>query len=292
MIESSDYAICYCPDCREKYFDREFQFVGQISEEIWRAKPNATILVYPHYFSTRKVPGFDVPGAQQTFDPRWTLFFTPHSAHIETNLIAKAKTSIYSDALTLGTPSRIRDGVRLTRKYHLTGYAPSLEPMSCPSGPPNNPGPLLKPFHFEWLKDAQMPLNELPIRVNRIAYREYTRNPDLTDEQFHKALGREVFGADSATQKVRDLLDLQESWFAEVDWFTPGIYVAPHRLKDRATREKWSAGQLKPYRERIDLLRAIAQRCSESSHPAEREMKRIADLLVKKWNDTFREVPQ
>jgi hypothetical protein len=39
------------------------------------------------------VPGFDVPGAQQTFDPRWTLFFTPHSAHIDTNLMALAKAS-------------------------------------------------------------------------------------------------------------------------------------------------------------------------------------------------------
>src|SRR5436190_12352174 len=34
MIESSDYAICYCADCGEKYFEREFQFVRRISEEV------------------------------------------------------------------------------------------------------------------------------------------------------------------------------------------------------------------------------------------------------------------
>jgi hypothetical protein len=38
LIESSDYAICYCPKCREKYFDREFQFVRQISDDLWRAE--------------------------------------------------------------------------------------------------------------------------------------------------------------------------------------------------------------------------------------------------------------
>ena len=174
----------------------------------------------------------------------------------------------------------------------MTGYAPSLEPMSCPAGPPDNPGPLLKPFHFEWLKDGQMPLNELPIRVNRIAYREYTRHPDLKDEQFREALGREIFGTNSSTQKIRDLLDLQESWFAEADWFTPGIYVAPQRLKDRATREKWSLDRLKPYRQRVELLRAMAQRYSRSSHAAEREIRRIADLLVKKWDAAFGEPPK
>ena len=32
-----------------------------------------------------------------------------------------------------------------------------------------------------WLRDGEMPLNELPVRVNRIAYREYTKNPGLGD---------------------------------------------------------------------------------------------------------------
>src|SRR5436190_12661153 len=38
LIESSDYAICHCPDCGGKFFDREFEFVRQISDEIWRVK--------------------------------------------------------------------------------------------------------------------------------------------------------------------------------------------------------------------------------------------------------------
>lgn len=45
-----EYAICYCADCREKFFDREFEFVKAISADVWQAKPDAAIVVYPHYF--------------------------------------------------------------------------------------------------------------------------------------------------------------------------------------------------------------------------------------------------
>src|SRR5262249_34205097 len=64
MIESSDYAICFCSQCQGHYYEREFEFVRAISQEVWKAKPDATILVYPHYFSGKSVPGFNVTGAK------------------------------------------------------------------------------------------------------------------------------------------------------------------------------------------------------------------------------------
>jgi hypothetical protein len=45
LIESSDYAICHCANCRDKFFDNEFRFVRAISDELWRRKPDATIVV-------------------------------------------------------------------------------------------------------------------------------------------------------------------------------------------------------------------------------------------------------
>lgn len=95
MIESSDYAICHCGQCREKFFYHEFRFVRRISDDLWFKKPGATILVYPHYFSGRKVAGFEVSGAKQTLDRRWVLFFTPHSAHIDPELIRQAGAAVY-----------------------------------------------------------------------------------------------------------------------------------------------------------------------------------------------------
>ena len=60
MLESSDYAVCYCSECQGHYYEREFQFVQQISEEVWAANRKAMVLVYPHYFSQEPVPGFEI----------------------------------------------------------------------------------------------------------------------------------------------------------------------------------------------------------------------------------------
>jgi hypothetical protein len=284
LIESSDYAICYCADCRQKFFDHEFEFVQQISHEAWARNPATTIMVYPHYFSDRPVPGFEVKGATHSFDPRWALFFTPHSAHIETNLMRAAKASVYSTAgLTLGTPSKLRDETRLARRQGITGLLPSLEPFSCVDGPPGSGKARLKPFHFAWLRDGQMPLNELLIRVNRIAYREYTRQPDLADDEFGRRLGAEIFAARANATNSADLLYLQESFFLEADWFRPSPLLEPERLKERAAREKWPAEGLAGYSQRMDRLRAIAERYRLSNFDNEREMSRIASHIVEAW---------
>ena len=44
------------------------------------------------------------------------------------------------------------------------------------------------PLGFGWLRDGQAPYDELSARVNRVAYREYSRNPDLPDVDFRAAL--------------------------------------------------------------------------------------------------------
>ncbi|MGI8604825.1 MAG: hypothetical protein ACR2OZ_17790 [Verrucomicrobiales bacterium] len=286
MIESSDYAICHCEKCRNKFFDREFEFVRKISDEIWAAKPNATVMVYPHYFNGRTVPGFDVTAAKQSFDQRWTLFFTPHSAHLDPQLLRSSKTSIYwNEGLTLGTPEKIREGARLAKTNHMSGYLPSLEPMSCTDGPSERHNRRHKPFHFEWLNHGDMPLDELLIRVNRRAYREFSHNPDLPDAAFRKVLGREFFGDAATPQATDDVLFLQECWNLETNWFTPGVLVDRDRLKERSIREKWGSERLAGYAKRVDRLREIISRYADGTKPAAREMRRIATLMVVRWDE-------
>jgi hypothetical protein len=286
LIESSDYAICHCPDCGGKFFDREFEFVRQISDDVWRVKSDAMILVYPRYFSPGKVPGFDVTGAKQKFDPRWSLSFTPHSAHIDDELVRQAKSSLYwNDALTIGTPAKIRDGARTAKQRSVTGYITSCEPFSCIDGPPGSDKPRQKPFHFEWLRDGEMPLNELLVRVNRIAYREYTANPDLSEHAFRDALGRQIFGDRASEQNVMDLLLLQNCWFNGADWFSPAPLLRPAELKHQAEREKWTAEKRQSHLTRLERLREIAKRYTRSAQPGEREMARIAAIIIRKWDD-------
>lgn len=285
LIESSDYAICYCADCREKFFDHEFAFVRQISDEIWRAKSNATIMVYPSYFNGRPVPGFGVAGAKQKFDSRWTLFFTPHSAHIDDELMKQARGSVYSDSgLTLGTPTRIGEAARLAQSRSVTGYIPSCEPFSCIDGPPGAPKPRQKPFHFDWLADGVMPLNELLIRVNRLAFREYTRNPKLGDEAFQEILRTELFGPDSEPASVQDLLFVQGCWFNGADWFTPAPLLRPADLKARAQREQWPASKIRGFEQSVDRLRAIAGRYRDTNNTNRRELSRLANSIVRAWD--------
>ena len=278
MIESSDYAICYCASCKEDFFRREFAFVRKISDEIWQVKSNAMITVYPHYFSGSKVPGFEVRAAIEKFDDRWTLFFTPHSAYIEPNLARQARDSIYSnEGLSLGTPAKIRDAAHLIKRHGLTGFVPSLEPFTCPTGPPDNPGAAMKPFHFDWLRDGEMPLNALPIRVNRVAYREYSRNPELSDELFRSALSQELFGG-SKPEAVADVLFLQECCFQEAEWFKPPPLLAGKQ------KAKISPDKEAKLRERVARLKVIAERYATSTDKAEREMHRIASFIVHRWD--------
>lgn len=116
LLESSDYAISYCMDCPETYYQKEFEFVRQISDEVWSGKPDATIAVYPHYFSGSEVPGLNVKGAKQVFDPRWTLFFTPHSTQLEPALIRQSKSSLYWDpSPTFGRPKLIQAAASVNR---------------------------------------------------------------------------------------------------------------------------------------------------------------------------------
>ena len=87
------------------------------------------------------------------------------------------------------------------------------------------------PLGFGWLEPGDPPYDELPMRVNRIAYREFSRNPDLPFERYKEILGREVFGEASTPQAVDDLLELQAAFATERTWCQPSPLVSPERVR-------------------------------------------------------------
>jgi hypothetical protein len=277
MIESSDYAICHCKDCGTNFFRREFDFVKEISRDVWSRKPGAMIAVYPHYFTGAKVPGFDVPAATEIFNTNWTLFFTPHSAYIDTSLMKRAAHNIYSsDVMSLGTPAKIRDSARLARKHGISGFIPSCEPFTCPTGPPDKRGPRMKPFHLDWLREGEMPLNELPVRVNRIAFREYSRNPDLSDAEFRKVLGKTLFGVEKS-EAVDDALFLNRCCFDGANWFIPPPLLARPTVAKSEPVEK--------AREKLPRLREISMRYANAQHASEKELHKVATWIAERWKN-------
>ena len=290
LIESSDYAICFCAQCQGHYYEREFQFVRRISEDIWKAKPDAVIMVYPHYFSGQSVPGFDIKAARLEYDPRWTLFFTPHSAHIDPALLKLTKKTIYWDPSTdLNTPVEIQSAVRTARSSGISGYVPSLEGFSFEVKQPEGGeqfliGKRLKPFGFDWLADGQNPYNELPIRVNRIAYREFTQTPELSYSDFKMRLGSEIFGATTNPARTDDLLFLQQSFFAGRSWFSASPVVSPALFTGKLEMGALSLHQVADYKDRLQRIRQIATRYSSAPDRASADLGKIAAWISKNWD--------
>ena len=289
LIESSDYAICHCPDCAGRFYDREFDFVAALSDTVWKSRRDAMIVVYPHYFSGSKVPGMDASASRKPFDARWSLFFTPHSAHVERDLIVKARTSLWSDdAPALHDPQAIQARSQSARDAKITGYIPSLESFSyvathVEQGRPDLVGKRQVPFGFGWLKPGENPYNELPIRVNRIAFREFSNDPTLAFDQFKARLGTDVFGASADPAWTDDLLLLNRIFFKGRAWTQPAPLASPDRV-----RLDIAAGRTKPpllaeYRATLEQLRQMSARHIDSSHPARRDLHRIAQWLLDQW---------
>jgi hypothetical protein len=292
MIESSDYDICRCSDCGPKFYEKEFYFVQTISKELWAKNPRATIMVYPHYFSGKKVnagSSIEANAAKFPMDGRWTLFFTPHSAHLDADLVNRAGSTVYSDeGLSLGTPSTLRTGFRRAQEFKLNGYIPSLEPFSYlmprQEFGAGEKGQRIKELGFDWMQDDQMALRQLPARLLRFAYREFTRDPQLADADFRRKAANEFFGAPERTEALDDLLFLQSCINLDRPWSWSSPLVDPELFQERSAREKWSEERVRNYRARLDRIRAIADRHSAASLKSEIEMQQIARFIVQRWD--------
>jgi hypothetical protein len=289
LIESSDYAACHCPNCGPSYFDHEFRFVKAISEEVWSRNPEATVMVYPHYFSGEKdVPAVNLSAARQPFDPRWTLFYTPHSAHPDAALTAKARGAIWSDdGPALRTPARIRDGARRAREAGCTGYVPSLEAFSyvtteAEEGQPYLIGRRQKPFGFGWLDDGEMPFNELLVRVNRIAYREFSRNPDLSDREFRASLEEVFLGQEAPPGAVDDALALQSILMAQRTWSQAAPLVDPERVRSMSASGSLNTEFRTRLRDELARIREIETRTREQPQPLA-DLHRVAAWIDRQW---------
>jgi hypothetical protein len=291
LIESSDYAICHCEDCGERFFEKEFGFVRRISEEVWAKKPGATIVVFPHYFSGADVPGFGVKAARLPFDPRWSLVFTPHSSHPEPDLIRRAKGSLWwDDSPALRRPQEIRAVARRARELGVSGYVPSLEAFSFVATTAEEGQDWLKgrrqvPLGFGWLEPGEVPYDELPMRANRIAYREFSRDPDLPFESFKATLGRELFAEESTSQAVEDLLELQSIFNLDRTWCQPSPPTSPERVRAMQARGMLTPEKRAEYRAALERLRTIEGRHREPKSDGEGELARIVRWVLDRWGE-------
>jgi hypothetical protein len=294
LIESSDYAICHCKDCGDHFFEKEFAFVRRISDEVWARKSEATVVVFPHYFSGAEVPGFGVKAAKLPFDPRWSLVFTPHSSRPEPTLIRRARSSLWwDDSPALRRPQEIQAGARRAREIGATGYVPSLEAFTFVAAEAEEGQAWLKgrrqvPLGFGWLEPGDPPFGELPMRVQRAAYREFSRNADLSFERYKEILGRDLFGTAATPQAVDDVLELQAAINLQRTWCQPSPLTSPERVRAMQDRGELTPKKKAEYRAALDRLRGIEARYREPRSDGEKELHRIAVWVLDRWADRDR----
>jgi hypothetical protein len=166
------------------------------------------------------------------------------------------------------------------------GYVPSLEAFSYMATEPEEGqrwlvGRRQVPLGFGWLRPGQMPYGELPLRVNRIAYREFSRDPDLPFAEFRKRLGREVFGPGATPQAVDDLLELQAAFARERTWCQPSPVVAPERVRALKQQGQLGAARAAGYRAALDRLREVERRSRGGGATA--EVNRIGRWVLDRW---------
>lgn len=290
LIESSDYAICHCKDCGEHFFEKEFEFVKRISRDVWERKPEATVVVFPHYFSGADVPGFGVKAAKTPFDPRWSLVFSPHSANPEPDLIKKARNSIWwDDSPALRRPREIQAGAKRAKELGVTGYIPSLEAFTFVATEAEEGQAWLKgkrqvPLGFGWLKPEEPPYDELPMRVNRIAYREFSRDPELPFKTFEAILGRELFGANSTPQSVADALELQADFNFDRTWCQPSPVTSFERVRAMNAQGKLTSKKRAEYREALNRLRDMKARYVDKKSDGARELRGMVEWILAQWD--------
>jgi hypothetical protein len=276
--------------CEGNYFEREFQFVRSISDDIWAKKPSAQIVIYPHYFSGVKVPFANANGAKMAFDRRWTLFFTPHSAKVEPELMKQAAGSIWSsDGPAWCNVEKTRVDARYAIQAGCDGYIPSIECSTyvtshVEDGQPWILGKRQIPSGFGWLKEGVCPYRELPMRVSRFAYREFSRQPELSMEAFRGALGKHLYGSDATPQAIEDALALTSAFNLDRTWSLPPALTSPGLLRARREQGKVSGERLAVYRDRLSQVSQIAVHYRTSRQPAMREMVRIAQWIVDRWS--------
>src|SRR5262249_10979305 len=156
--------------------------------------------------------------ARLPFDPRWSLAFTPHSSHPEPDLIRRARSGLWwDDSPARRRSQEVRAGATRARELGVSGYVPSLEAFTfvaaeAEEGPAWVKGKRQVPLGFGWLGPGEPPYGELPMRVQRVAYREFSRDPDLGFEEYEEILGRDFLGAASTPQAVEDVLGLQAAF--------------------------------------------------------------------------------
>ncbi|MGQ9456485.1 MAG: hypothetical protein ACUVRS_11705 [Armatimonadota bacterium] len=275
FIESSDYGHCQCPDCREHYMEREWEFVRRISEEVWAKNPCARLVIYPLY----NQQGIARP------DERFTLIFTPHSAHITQDVIRIPCDKIYWEGVSFSKFNTVRRGARIAKENGMDGYVVAMETFGY-TDDQGGRSVTYQPFDVPW-STVQFPMEDLVPSVLRFSYNFYSNHPAAEEEEYRGALAKRFFGSKEVDHgAVRDLLYLcsilQES-FQHFGRRSSLVHPEDFEFQYPPGSDKRAEAENR-FKEAVSRFDCIAQ--SYADH----EMGRIARWIVDRWREIHPEI--
>lgn len=270
FLESSDIPHCDCPDCAagKGYMEKEWRFVRSWSRYVWAKKPDATILVYPQYAEV---------GAG--YDPRHVIFIAPHYARGAERVVnPKVLWQGYWDVGLWW-----KDTILRAKGGGYIGVIPSMENFTFEN-----------PYGFDtrWGEKGVRGWRDILVRLTRLSFREYCRNPALTDEEFAAKVKGEFFAPGDPDQLVSDILTLHRHLNRWRGWsYRGGVMADPPgpeaMAKDPELRGR-TEKEIRPALEELRAIRERARRLVEAGGQDRRgenlqAMIRIIDWILRRW---------
>lgn len=290
LIESADIDICLGGGCggAKHYYEIEYEFVRQISGEVWAHRPDADIIVHPNYF-TGGANGADMP-----YDRRWSVIFSPWT--VNPDLVKRVSTAYYFDLdLISQPPASQKASIQYVRDHGFAGYFPSHEfftyvPQHAEIGEPGIIGRQLHPFGIELIGLNDNPYRDPLVAVNRVANRAYAADPDLSDAGFRAQLGAAVLGSGATEANVTDLLTLHDCFYRARSLFSPSAQADPRVLRDELERGLHTLDDLRAIQRGLDALPALSTRLRAAGNPAVRGLDRYVALMLRNWDPASRQL--
>jgi hypothetical protein len=271
FFEHSDYGHCECLDCRDHYLEREWEFVNGIASEIWSVKPNARMVIYPQYYQ-RKV-------AEP--DSRYTLFFTPHSTEITSDVRELDCDKLYWQ-MSFGEPlGNLRSAAKTAADNGMQGFIASMEAFSH-EGEVNGRRLMFEPYDIPWKQENVFPFDDLIPKVLRWAFRVCTSKPLSSDREFLQQMAVEAFGSAEEVDAASDLLtlfELVQSGYR--DFALRNALVHPEDFERIYPEDKRAEAEA-DFRRQLGIVREIADKY-QGAEGNKGEMGRIAAWIVKRW---------
>ncbi len=167
---------------------------------------------------------------------------------------------------------------------------PSFEAFSYVASEPEGGEPWvvgkrMRPFGLDATEVGKMPYAALLPRIQRLAFREFSRDAQLGLDEFKTRLGQHMFGTRTTTNAVNDLLELQRISNFDRDWYWPSPLLDPEFFEQRAKRLQWSTDKLAEHSRNLKRLAEIAKRYENADDPVKLEMGSYAKSVVDRWGD-------